>query len=280
MLVTSKLSPLFQAPVFSTRMFNRQMKCNMSDTELPVFPAKLGPSVVFPFSVDGNSIIPIAQPKNLSITHDSSLFSHPTSIFQLLVLPSKYIHKLNIPYHLRGCPSLYLLESWNTSLVFLLPIFASMLSVLNMAARLTMSHWLPTPGRILHNLSLVTLLTSSITLPLLSTSHSPFSLFIEHNGHCPASRPFCLGCFSSRCYPYPRSSVICPCPSSGGMPSSLRKSEIVDMVYLFFVLSPSPQPSRVYLEPTSVSSLIWTMDTDSYLSHACHISLSRFFYSV
>uniref|UniRef100_A0A6I8MY94 RNA-directed DNA polymerase n=1 Tax=Ornithorhynchus anatinus TaxID=9258 RepID=A0A6I8MY94_ORNAN len=77
------LSPSLQARIssclqeVSTWMSARHLKLNMSKTELLIFPPKPGPLPDFSITVDGTTILPVSQARDLSVILDSSLSFTP-----------------------------------------------------------------------------------------------------------------------------------------------------------------------------------------------------------
>uniref|UniRef100_A0A6I8NCE2 RNA-directed DNA polymerase n=1 Tax=Ornithorhynchus anatinus TaxID=9258 RepID=A0A6I8NCE2_ORNAN len=77
------LSPSLQARIssclrdVSTWMSARHLKLNMSKTELLIFPPKPGPLPDFSITVDGTTILPVSQARNLGVILDSSLSFTP-----------------------------------------------------------------------------------------------------------------------------------------------------------------------------------------------------------
>uniref|UniRef100_A0A6I8PFT3 RNA-directed DNA polymerase n=1 Tax=Ornithorhynchus anatinus TaxID=9258 RepID=A0A6I8PFT3_ORNAN len=77
------LSPSLQARIssclqdVSTWMSARHLKLNMSKTELLIFPPKPGPHPDFSITVDGTTILPVSQARNLGVILDSSLSFTP-----------------------------------------------------------------------------------------------------------------------------------------------------------------------------------------------------------
>uniref|UniRef100_A0A6I8PE29 RNA-directed DNA polymerase n=1 Tax=Ornithorhynchus anatinus TaxID=9258 RepID=A0A6I8PE29_ORNAN len=77
------LSPSLQARIssclrdVSTWMSARHLKLNMSKTELLIFPPKPGPLPDFSITVDGTTILPVPQARNLGVILDSSLSFTP-----------------------------------------------------------------------------------------------------------------------------------------------------------------------------------------------------------
>uniref|UniRef100_A0A6I8NDJ2 RNA-directed DNA polymerase n=1 Tax=Ornithorhynchus anatinus TaxID=9258 RepID=A0A6I8NDJ2_ORNAN len=77
------LSPSLQARIssclrdVSTWMSARHLKLNMSKTELLIFPPKPGPLPDFSITVDGTTILPVPQARNLGVILDSSLLFTP-----------------------------------------------------------------------------------------------------------------------------------------------------------------------------------------------------------
>lgn len=68
-----------------------------SKTELLILSpsvSKLSPLIVFPISVNDNSILPVAQTKNLGIVHDLSFSLYIQSVCKLKILPSQYVQNL------------------------------------------------------------------------------------------------------------------------------------------------------------------------------------------
>uniref|UniRef100_A0A6I8NEZ7 RNA-directed DNA polymerase n=1 Tax=Ornithorhynchus anatinus TaxID=9258 RepID=A0A6I8NEZ7_ORNAN len=61
----------------STWMSARHLKLNMSKTELLIFPPKPGPLPDFSITVDGTTILPVSQARNLGVILDSSLSFTP-----------------------------------------------------------------------------------------------------------------------------------------------------------------------------------------------------------
>uniref|UniRef100_A0A6I8NX31 RNA-directed DNA polymerase n=1 Tax=Ornithorhynchus anatinus TaxID=9258 RepID=A0A6I8NX31_ORNAN len=77
------LSPSLQARIssclqyVSTWMSACHLKLNMSKTELLIFPPKPGPLPDLPITVDGTTILPVSQARNLGVILDSSLSFTP-----------------------------------------------------------------------------------------------------------------------------------------------------------------------------------------------------------
>uniref|UniRef100_K7EC86 Reverse transcriptase domain-containing protein n=1 Tax=Ornithorhynchus anatinus TaxID=9258 RepID=K7EC86_ORNAN len=77
------LSPSLQAHIssclqdVSTWMSARHLKLNMTKTELLIFPPKAGPLPDFPITVDGTTILPVSQARNLGVIFDSALSFTP-----------------------------------------------------------------------------------------------------------------------------------------------------------------------------------------------------------
>lgn len=69
----------------------------MSKTELLLLSpsiSKPSPLIVFPISVNDNSILPVALTKNLGIIQDLSLSLYIQSVCKLKILPSQYVQNL------------------------------------------------------------------------------------------------------------------------------------------------------------------------------------------
>uniref|UniRef100_A0A6I8MZI6 RNA-directed DNA polymerase n=1 Tax=Ornithorhynchus anatinus TaxID=9258 RepID=A0A6I8MZI6_ORNAN len=77
------LSPSLQAHIssclqdVSTWMSARHLKLHMTKTELLIFPPKPGPLPDFPITMDGTTILPVSQARNLGVIFGSSLSFTP-----------------------------------------------------------------------------------------------------------------------------------------------------------------------------------------------------------